>query len=425
MRPLALVATAALLAAAPARADAPQVFGFGARSASLARADLASDDAAGAARGEPALAAAPGLRVRLGYGYSGLGLTVGGKDAGVGHASGVDFAGQYGARVGGGVELGFALALHLPDPYLAKVAFRPATEPQFVLYEAALQRTSFDLVAALRYGRVSIGGGAALGLTVGGNGTQFNLGQDAHGTHADGAVDVALPYRFAPLVGARVDLGRVVVAASFRGAMALDLSLDNKANIALTGNPLNGDTTVRVRGTSGYDPWVVTLGARVALWGGLSAMGSLEVTRYSDTPPPVADVTIDVRLGTTPGQREARFIEPRFRDTIAPRLGLELRRPSEGERRWAARVGYAVLPSPVPRQSGLTTYADATRHQLALGGGYRLGRLAGVELAVEAAGQLHLLAPRTEDKDSPALPYAHFDVGGKILHGALSLEATW
>jgi hypothetical protein len=79
----------------------------------------------------------------------------------------------------------------------------------------------------------------------------------------------------------------------------------------------------------------------------------------------------------------------------------------------------------VPRQSGLTTYADATRHQIAAGGGYHLGKLAGVDLSVEAAGQLHVLQPRTEDKDSPALPYAHFEVGGHVLYGAATLEATW
>ncbi len=104
---------------------------------------------------------------------------------------------------------------------------------------------------------------------------------------------------------------------------------------------------------------------------------------------------------------------------------MELRRPSAEAWQWAARLGYAVLPSPVPRQTGLTTYADATRHQLALGGGVHLGKLAGVDLALDAAGQLHLLQPRTEDKDSPALPYAHFEVGGHILYGAVTLEARW
>ena len=119
---------------------------------------------------------------------------------------------------------------------------------------------------------------------------------------------------------------------------------------------------------------------------------------------------------------------PRFRDTIAPRIALERRRPpADGAEawQWAARLGYAVLPSPVPRQSGLTTYADATRHEIAIGGGYHLGKLAGVDLAIDVAGQLHLLVPRTEDKASAALPYAQFEVGGHILYGAATLEAAW
>jgi len=136
-------------------------------------------------------------------------------------------------------------------------------------------------------------------------------------------------------------------------------------------------------------------------------------------------VEIAVHLGTTPGLREVTFPSPRFRDTIAPRLGVEIRRPSAEAWRWAARAGYAVLPSPVPTQTGFTTYADATRHQIAIGGGYHIGKLAGVDLAIDVAGQLHLLVPRTEDKESAALPYAQFEVGGHILYGAATLEATW
>ncbi len=428
-RPVLVPAAAALalLAVAPrvARADAASLFGFGARSAGLARAGVAGDDAGAAARENAALAAVPGLRIQLGYGYGAVDLTFDGQDAGVPHASGVDLGAQYGVHVARAVDLGFALALHLPDTYLAGVTFKPGTEPQFPLYEAPLQRTSFDLVAAVRLGPISLGGGAALGLSVGGNGTQFNLGQDALGTHADGAVDAALSYRVSPIVGARVDLGRVVVGASFRGPMSLDLALANQAQVQLMGNPLNGTTTVTVSGTNGWDPAVITLGARVAIAGGLSALGSLEYALYHGAPPPVADVSIDVHLGTTPGLKEVSFPSPRFRDTLAPRLGLELKRPSAEAWRWAARLGYAVLPSPVPTQTGFTTYADATRHEIAVGGGYHLGKLAGVDLALDAAFQAHLFVPHSEEKDSPALPYASFDVGGHILYGVGTLEATW
>lgn len=426
MRATAAAALAAILGwAGPARADAPALFGFGARAAGYARSGVAEDDAAAAARENPAVSSIPGLRLRLGYGYGALALRVNDTQAGLARSSGVDLAAQYGADVGRGLSLGVALALHLPDPYLAKVAFRPATEPQFPLYEASLQRATFDVAAGARYGPLYAGAGAAVGLSVGGEGARFAIGQDPHGTSAGGTVDVSLPYRAAPALGLRVDLGRFAFGAMFRGALGISLRLDNTATIALAGNPLNGTTTVKVSGISGYDPAVLTAGARARIAGGLSALAALEYALYSAAPPPAADVKLDVRLGTTPGLREARFPSPRFRDTLAPRLGLELRRPSAGAPRWAVRAGYAFQPSPVPRQSGLTSYADAARHQISAGGGYHLGRLAGVDLAIEAAGQLHVFTRRVEDKDSPALPYAHFEVSGHILYGSLALEATW
>lgn len=418
-------AIALLVAATPARADVPSMFGFGARAAGLARSGVASDDAGAAARENPALAATTGLRLRLGYGYGAIRMTFNDLDAGVPHASGVDLAAQYGAAIRGGFELGIAVALHIPDPYLAKLTFRPATEPQFVLYEAQLQRTSFDLALAARYGPLYFGGGVAAGLSVGGDGARFTLSQDARGTSADGAVDVKLPYRLAPIFGARADLGRFAFGASFRGSMGLDLKLDNAAKIDLIGNPLNGDTLVRASGTAGYDPAVVTVGARAHLFGGLAGYASIEYAVWSAAPPPVADVSIDVKLGTTPGLREVKFPLPRFRDTLAPRFGLELRRPSQDAWRWAARIGYAVLPSPVPRQTGFTTYADSTRHQIAFGAGYRFGRIAGFTFSAEAAGQIHVLAPRSEEKESPSLPYAQYSVGGRLYYGAITLEAAF
>ena len=420
-----LLALATLLLASPARADAPSMFGFGARAAGLARSGLASDDAGAAAREDAALAAATGLRVRIGYGYGSFGLLFDGADAGVPHASGVDLAAQYGRAAGRGFELGVALALHVPDPYLAKLSFRPATEPQFVLYEASLQRTTFDFVAAVRYGPLSFGGGVTAGLSIGGDGARFSLGQDAHGTSADGEVDVKLPYRFAPVFGARADLGRFAFGASFRGPMALDLRLDTSAHVDLVGNPLNGDTQVRVRGTAGYDPAVLAVGARAHLFGGLAGYASVEYAVWSAAPPPVADVSIDVALGTSPGLREVKFPLPRFHDTLGARFGLELRRPSHDAWRWAARIGYAVSPSPIPRQTGFTTYADSTRHQIAFGAGYRFGKIAGVTFSVEAAGQVHVLAPRSEEKANPSLPYAQYSIGGRLYYGAVTLEAAW
>jgi hypothetical protein len=458
------------MASAPAFASAPDLFGHGARSAALARADIAEGSPTDAPSNNPAFAASPGVRLRFGYGYGAMVLKLNGESAGMADVSGVDFAAQVGADLAPSVRAGIALSVHLPDTSLATIAFRPATEPQFPLYESALQRTAADLGVALRYKWIAVGGGVALGLRVAGNGTSFDLEQDAAGTHGDAAADVELPYLVAPLLGLRLSLGRLAVGAVFRGAMAVDMHLDNVSRVALTENPLNGTTTVKVGGTSGYDPARLSAGAALSIGAGVIAHAAMEVAFYSEAPPPVADVAFDVRLGTIPSLREVRFIEPRFRTTLSPRVALEIRRPAPAKGfvvlgepfavsdtaiansprktsnptsspkdaapargpvepdppwRWALRAGYVLAPSPVPAQTGFTSYADATRHGISIGGGYNIGRALGVDLSASLAAAIHLLEPRREQKPSAALPHASYEVSGALIHGAASLEGAW
>lgn len=405
--------------------------------------DVADGDPMAAPHLCAALAAEPGLRLSLGYDYAALNLAIDHRPAPVPNASGVDLGAQYGLALARDAALGFTIVGHVPDRSIARVAFRPATEPQFVRYEAGLGRTTLDLVTAVRWRFLSLGGGVAGALDVGGGGTRFVLGQDASGTYADASTDVELPYRLAPIAGARVDLGPVAVAASFRGALAVDLDLVSDDRIALTDNPLNGTTRVVVRGSSGYDPATVTLGTRVTLGAGVSAHLAFEYAAWSAAPPPVADVDVAVNLKTSPPTRDVTFVEPRFRDTISPHLGIELlrsdddshARPVQGlfgdaprgvdDWRFALRAGWTVSPSPVPRQTGLTSYADATRHALAFGSALRLGRAAGVDVAVAMAGQLHVLVAREEAKPNLALPYARYTVSGNALFGSFALEGTW
>ena len=131
-----------------------------------------------------------------------------------------------------------------------------------MLYEAPLERTSLDAVLAIKVGDFALGGGVAGSLDLGGNGTKFNLGQDASGTYADGALDISLPYHFAPIVAASWHIPAIAIGASFRGPLSVGLTLDSFDKIALAGNPLNGTTTVEVRGVGGYDPAKIDLGAR-------------------------------------------------------------------------------------------------------------------------------------------------------------------
>lgn len=418
-----------------ANAGAPARFGHGARSTALVRADVADADATSAPVQNAAFAAEPGARTRLGYMHGFFDLRINGQSANVRDASGIDAAAQIGIRLPASFSAGFALAAHLPNTAIAHIGFRPGTEPQFFRYESVLQRATFDLALAARRGPFAVGVGAAFALDMGGSGTSFSLGQDAQGTYADAASDISLDYRAAPIVGLSVDLDRVAFGATYRGALAVGLSVDSNIRIALAENPLNGTTSIAVRGVSGYDPARFAFGAKAKVHPRLLLLAAIEWERYSAAPPPVANVTLDVNLGTSPGRTEVEFLAPRFRDTLVPRIGIEWAssngRPGDDRKdddrsiRWAARAGYALQPSPVPPQRGFTTYADAASHSLALGAGVGIGRFWGVDLRFDIAGQASILAPRSERKASLSLPYATYDANGKTFVIAGSMEGTF
>ncbi len=424
-----------LCVANQASADAPLQFGHGARSTALLRADVADGDATAAPVQNAALATELGTRLRLGYVHGVLYLRINDQRAPLRDVAGVDAAAQIGFRLPAKFFAGFALGAHLPNAAIAHIGFRPGTEPQFFRYEAVLQRATFDFAMAARKGPFAIGLGAAFALDMGGPGTSFSLGQDAQGTYADAASDIRLDYRVAPIVGLSLDLGRFKFGATYRGGLAIGLAVDSDIRIALAENPLNGTTSIAVRGASGYEPSRFGLGTTVFLHQRLRLHGALELERYSDAPPPVAHVTLEINLGTSPGRTEVEFLAPRFHDVLVPRLGLEYtsangrpdgpRRNDDRRIRWAARAGYALEPSPVPPQRGFTSYADSTSHSFALGAGLGIGRFWGVDLRFDVAGRASVLAPRTERKANSSLPFATYEVSGQTFVGTASMEGTF
>ncbi|MFO0588152.1 MAG: hypothetical protein U0441_11460 [Polyangiaceae bacterium] len=430
----------ALLASAPVAATAApgQTFGAGPRDEALVRSAVADGDPTDAATENAAFAAAEGARFRFGYGLAGMFLRVNDKDAGVAPVRGFELGSHAGYRLNPSTWFGLSLAIHRPDNQLARISFRPATEPQFVMYESALQRLTLDVVGALRYGPVSLGGGASLALGVGGPGVGIDVTQDARGPHAAGSADISLGYKLAPLVGAVARFGRLQIGASYRGELSVDLSLQSLVKVDLEGNPLNGSTTVLVQGASGYDPRRAMLGARVLAARGLRVFGALEYAGYGSAPAPVADVKIDVQLGSTPAMREVKFVEARFRDTLSPRFGVEWRYPAPdlSDRFFGAeplavdpwkialRMGYSYIPSPVPPQKGFTSYADSARHVAGFGAAFHLGEVFGADFTLSFAAQFHELAGRTEKKASPALPFPEYHVEGEIVRGSIALEGA-
>lgn len=428
-----------------AHANAASLLGYGARDSALAASDVADADPAAAATVNPAFAWRPGVRLLAGYGYGSMRLRISGRDAGVRDVSGTDLALQIGSALdhAGKVALGGGLTLHIPDAYQARVFFRAPTEPSFPLYDSPPQRTVFDVALAFRYHALSLGVGASVLAGTSGRGADFILAQDANGTFADSRTDIALPIAAAPTAGLALELGRLAIAGRLRAPLSLGVAVETEAYLAVHGNPFNGHTDVDAFGESAYEPLTLDLGARADLTPALRVFADVTYTRWSAAPPPSATITLDLDLVTTPSELEARFTAPRFRDTLSPHLGLELRvlelprgalEPrrrapiSDDERgppRLALRAGWTVSPSPVPRQTGLTSYADSTRNVFALGAGYCFGRAWGIELTSDVALAYHRLARRDFDKGSDVLPNAHYRASGDIYAAALTFGAAW
>jgi len=422
----------ALVLATPrvAGATAPGTFGTGPRSEALSQADLAVGDPTVAAQINPALASAPGVTWRFGWSFTGIDARVSGVRTGLRELHGLDMAAAAGVKLAAWFDVGGGMVIHLPDQGLAALTFRPAHEPQLVRFGADLERATFDAVVAVRIGPIHVGGGASVAVGVAGDGADFRMGSQAGSAYALGAVDLTLPYRVAPVVGIKADIGPVRLALAARGGMGIDLTLPSAVRIDLGGFPLDGRNDVFVRGVSGYDPTRATFGAAVTPIPALTIAAAFEYLVWSAAPSFAADVKLDVALGTVPGDRVVDYGLPKLRDTIAPRVGIEgivRGGPSNPFElgRIAVRGGYHASPSPLPPQKGFASYADADRHAFTFGAGFGLGKPLGVHLAASVAGQVHVLPERVFTKDDPALPNARYAVDGVLGRGSIAVEGAF
>ena len=437
-----LVATA-LTTCASGAAAAP-LSGTGARDIALAQADLADASPASAAATNPANAHVPGTRVLLSYGYTVSDLKISGHDAGVPNIAGFDLGAQVGFDVGGGLQLGGALVAYLPDAALARISFRRGTSPYFPIYEAAPQRTRASFAFGLGYQDFSLGAGVAVVTDVGGDGVTMRLSEDERGTVADGEIRVSLPLAPSPFGALAYRLGDSSLALKVQGPTAIDLEVRTTAEVSIETNPLNGQTEIFVSGTSGYEPLTITAASEWGLTRRLRIFGALEYARWSAAPSPEAWIDLDLDLEITPETRIVHFVLPRFRDTLSPRLGIELGlfseptvvRVPEGvpmtdteeppdNSRVQLRAGWAYAPSPVPNQTGFTSYADASRHTFSMGAGVDFGRPLGVGLKGDLAVAASMLSERTFTKSSPSLPNSLYTASGSFFTGALSVTAAW
>src|SRR5262249_1076031 len=156
-------------------------------------------------------------------------------------------------------------------------------------------------------------------------------------------------------------------AAAYRGELSLDLRLDILANVQVAG-VVTGDALVSIRAANYFTPARATAGVAIDVADDLTVAADVAWQRGSAFGTGLP--RLPVLVAGAP--RVATDTPPaRFHDPIDTRLGAEYHR--HGERTdWALRAGYAYLPSPVPPQTGLTSFADGDRQMFTLGAGVTL-----------------------------------------------------
>lgn len=424
-----LIAVALVLATSRAGADPLDEFGFGPRAAATAGATAVTAVGADAAHLNPAgVALAPHPSVLLGYGYGAMQLDINNRDAEVLDAHGTSLGLALPLELGRGVRAAFGLALYLPDQFLARIQLIPPTEPHFVRLDNDPHRLVADPVLSVRFGRwLALGAGASLLADARGSGISFNVGVVSGEKVGESALDAKLPLRTAPLVGVMIAPDeRVRAGLSYRGELSLDIALDILANVDVAG-VVSGDALVSVRAANYFTPRQVVAGIAGEITEELTASAQLTWADWSAAPSGVADLRVLVALDVAPPLVQTDVPPAEFTDTITPRFGLEY--TLRGARtHYAVRGGYAYLPSPVPEQTGLTSFADNDRHLLAAGLGVTLADwkpilTRPIELGVGL--QWHQLRKQLTVKDARDFPGEAFSSGGTIFHATTSMTVSF
>jgi long-chain fatty acid transport protein len=423
-----LALLALLVPGAPARANPLSTFGFGARATAMAGAQAADARGPAAAHHNAAgVAFAEGPEVLVGYGGAVMGLTLDGAAARVTAPRGTSLGLALPARFQSfAVALG--VALYIPDQFLLRVRLVPPGEPRFLLLDNNLQRLAVEPVLSLRVGRrFALGAGATLLADAAGRGVTFDVGVVGGDKIGRGAIDVALPLRAAPLVGIlALPAAWLRLGATYRGALDLRLSLDVLARIDIAG-AITGDALIALRAADFYTPHEVTLAAAIDPLPWVTLTAEVRWLGWHLFDGGVPDLRVGLDLSVSPPLVDGRARSAPFSDVWSPRLGVEVRRELTPRFGLDLRAGYAFVPSPMPPQSGQTSYADCDRHVVAAGGGLRIRRLAPIlrgPISVGVALQLHELVARVEAK-APSRAGRGFVADGWILALAATLEARF
>jgi hypothetical protein len=407
-----------------AAADPLDELGFGSAAAGMAGTRTASATGAEAAHYNAAgVALGDHPSVLAGWSFGHMRLQVNGRDADVLDAHGASLGLAIPISLGAGWKLGAGIALYLPDQFLARVQLIPTSEPHFVLLDNDPHRAVIEPVAAVAYGRrFAVGLGASIFADAESKQIVFDVGVEAGEKVGEAALDITLPVRVAPIIAAWVaPHPRVRLGAMFRGELSLDLTLDILSNVEIAG-VVTGDVLVSIRAANYFTPAKAVAGIAVDVLPELTVSADATWQRWSAFGAGVPDLEVLVALDIAPPLVSTTVPPEAFEDTVSVRGGAELRLP--GRRTdLALRTGMGWIPSPVPDQVGITSFADGDRLVTTIGAGITLADWAPIltrPIDLDLALGWQHVGHRLTRKDANIHPGEAFSSGGDILQASLS-----
>lgn len=429
-----LVAGACLLCGlSRTHANPLDAYGFGGRGPALAGAVGALVEDAAAAFYNPAgLALGTQPTFLVGYGAAIPRLTFDGRAAPAEAARGVSL-GLAIPRTLGSTTLAFGAALYFPDQRLVRIRAQPATEPRFSQYDNRVHRLAVHPALGFRpWPWLSIGAGLSILADAKGAGTDLDVtlnldrAQDPTAQRASASLDVQLPTRIAPVVGVWARLHeRLRASLVWRGSISLDVALDTRVKI--DAGLLRGLALTGLSSSDYYTPHTLAFGLAFDVTKSIVLSAEATWYRWSAAPSPVPLIRAALDLGLPIDIVNVSVPSAAYQpwDIVVARLGAEGRLRPRKHLELAWRAGFAYEPTPLPRQTGLTSLADNDKVVFTAGFGLSLEDLGGYvagPLRVDVYLQSHVMRDRAHPK-ALALPTPSFVSRGElwVLGTAVSL----
>ena len=316
-----------------------------------------------------------------------------------------------------GIPVAFGMAAQLPHGFLSRSETIRESDPYWVFYEARMQLlyTSINL-AVMPIDGWSVGvGTASLATTTGGfqiRGTTVaaEFDHSEYESELEHQIDATLVSTRYPQISTSLALDALKFGLSYREQAKLDTTVAASLDTVIDGQfvqiPVRYDVVVRT--VKMFIPRQLNLAAawnpnrlRLELdltwydWSSYQSPVSATSTEFYADPPEGVMINLPEAPNTPPPE------DPRFKDRIVPRLGAEYTLPLGALFELPLRAGYAYESTPVPPQTGDTSFLDSTRHLLSAGAGMKVKGLDPVlagGLRLDLAFQWGFLKDREQTK---------------------------